>query len=61
MKTKEEIEEIEAKHNLEPHLRLLQKELAKDITTRVHSEEDYKSAIDASEILFKKGMKPLKL
>ena len=55
LKTKEEIEEIEAKHNLEPHLRLLQKELAKDITTRVHSEEDYKSAIDASEILFKKG------
>ena len=39
----------------QPHLRLLQKELAKDITTRVHSEEDYKAAIDASEILFKKG------
>ena len=55
LKTKKEIEEIEAKHNLEPHLRLLQKELAKDVTTRVHSEEDYKSAIDASEILFKKG------
>ena len=55
MKTKDEIQEIEAKHNEQPHLRLLQKELAKDITTRVHSEEDYKSAIDASEILFKKG------
>ena len=55
MKSKEQIQEIEAKHNEEPHLRLLQKELAKDITIRVHSEEDYKAAIDASEILFKKG------
>ena len=54
-KTKEQIQEIEARHNEQPHLRLLQKELAKDITTRVHSEEDYKAAIDASEILFKKG------
>jgi tyrosyl-tRNA synthetase len=33
---------------------LLQKELAKDITTRVHSVEDFESAANASEILFKK-------
>ncbi|HRP60794.1 MAG TPA: tyrosine--tRNA ligase, partial [Vicingus sp.] len=36
------------------HLRLLQKELAKDITIRVHSVEDFESAANASEILFKK-------
>ena len=32
-------------HNAAPHERILQKELAKDITIRVHSEEDYNSAI----------------
>lgn len=54
LKSKSEIEQIEAAHNEAPHLRLLQKELAKDITTRVHSVEDYESATHASEILFKK-------
>ncbi len=49
---KEHIEEIIAKHNEAPHLRLLQKELAKDITIRVHSQKDYDDAISASEILF---------
>ncbi len=38
-----------------PHLRLLQKELAKDITCRVHSEEAYNAAVEASQILFGKG------
>jgi tyrosyl-tRNA synthetase len=52
---KEEIEAIEKEHNEAPHLRLLQKTLAKDITTRVHSEEDYNAALSASEILFKNG------
>ena len=33
-------------------MRLLQKTLAKDITTRVHSSEDYNAAVEASEILF---------
>ena len=37
------------------HLRLLQKELAKEVTIRVHSEKDYLSAVEASEILFGKG------
>ena len=49
---KEHIEELIAKHNEAPHLRLLQKELAKDITIRVHSKKDYDDAISASEILF---------
>lgn len=52
---KEEIEAMEAEHNKAPHLRLLQKALAKDITIRVHSEEDYNTAVDASEILFGKS------
>lgn len=53
--TKDEIEKLEAEHTLAPHLRALQKALAKDITIRVHSETDYKAAVEASEILFGKG------
>jgi tyrosyl-tRNA synthetase len=52
---REEIEAMELEHNKAPHLRLLQKALAKDITIRVHSEEDYNTAVDASEILFGKS------
>ncbi|MCW3125164.1 MAG: tyrosine--tRNA ligase [Bacteroidetes bacterium] len=52
LKTKEDIESIEAAHTAEPHLRRLQKALADDITTRVHSADDLKKAIAASEILF---------
>ncbi|MDL2228276.1 tyrosine--tRNA ligase [Bacteroidales bacterium OttesenSCG-928-K03] len=48
----EHISELIAKHREAPHLRLLQKELAKDLTIRVHSEEDYNAAIEASNILF---------
>jgi tyrosyl-tRNA synthetase len=49
---KEEIETLEKEHVAAPHLRVLQKTLAKDITIRVHSEKDYEAAVDASEILF---------
>ena len=49
---KEEIEAIETEHQQAPHLRKLQQVLAKDITIRVHSELDYKSALAASNILF---------
>ena len=52
---KETIEGLEKEHNEAPHLRILQKALAKDITIRVHSQEDYDTAVNASEILFKKG------
>lgn len=51
----EEIAQITEEHKQAPHLRLLQKALAKDVTIRVHSEEDYNAAVDASEILFGKG------
>lgn len=50
-----EIENLVEKHKEAPHMRLLQKTLAKDITIRVHSESDYNVAIEASEILFGKG------
>ena len=52
---REEIEELEEQHNEAPHLRIIQKALAKDITIRVHSEEDYYAAVEASTILFGKG------
>ena len=53
--TKEEIEQLEKEHAEAPHLRVLQKKLAHDITIRVHSEADYNAAVEASEILFGKG------
>ncbi len=53
--TKEEIELLESEHQKDPGRRVLQKELAKNVTIRVHSNEDYESALSASEILFKKG------
>ena len=42
-------------HEAAPHLRVLQKALGKDVTIRVHSEEAYNRAVDASEILFGKN------
>jgi len=51
----QEIEELTAAHRNEPHLRLLQKKLAEQITCMVHSTEEYNTAVAASEILFGKG------
>lgn len=50
-----EIEAIEAEHAEAPHLRNAQKALAKDVTMRVHGEEQYDLAVKASEVLFGKG------
>jgi tyrosyl-tRNA synthetase len=50
-----EILTLIAQHDQAPHLRILQKALAKEVTTRVHSAEDYLAAVEASEILFGKG------
>ncbi|SMD37075.1 tyrosyl-tRNA synthetase [Reichenbachiella faecimaris] len=55
LKNKEEIDALIAEHKEAPHMRKLQQELGKDITTRVHSEEDYNMAIKASGILFGKS------
>ena len=54
-RNKEEIEALESKHHQAPHERLLQKELAEEITVRVHSEAEYRAAVQASEILFGNG------
>ncbi len=51
----ETITNLEAEHVKDPHLRLLQKEIAKQVTTLVHSNEDYEMAVKASEILFGKS------
>ncbi len=53
--SREEIEKISAEHAEAPHQRLLQKTLAKEITTLVHSQEQYEAAVEASGILFGKG------
>ena len=53
--SREEIEELERQHAEAPERRVLQRALAKDITCRVHSEQDYETAVAASELLFGKG------
>jgi tyrosyl-tRNA synthetase len=50
-----EIEKLAQDHAEAPHLRILQKALAEDITTRVHSAEALQKAIEASNILFGKA------
>ena len=57
LKSKNEIESLEAAHTENPRARILQTALAEDITTRVHSEEDLKTAVAASKILFGKSAK----
>ncbi len=52
MLSKEEIEAAAAAHAEAPHMRTLQKLLAKEITTMVHGEEEYNKAVAASEMLF---------
>jgi tyrosyl-tRNA synthetase len=49
---KEEIEVLLKEHANAPHARKLQQVLAKDITTRVHTESEYTLAVKASNILF---------
>jgi len=46
------IEALEAEQDAAPHLRVLQKALAKDITIRVHGEAEFEKAIKSSEFLF---------
>ncbi|MGE5393496.1 MAG: tyrosine--tRNA ligase [Candidatus Saccharibacteria bacterium] len=53
--SKEEISELIAKHEEAPHLRLLQKKLAEEVTVMVHSREQYDMAVEASQILFGQG------
>ena len=50
--SQEEIAALEAEQEAAPHLRPLQKRLAKEVTVMVHSQEDYDAAVEASNILF---------
>ncbi len=49
---RETIEGLIAEHRAAPHLRILQKRLAEEITTMIHSREEYEKAAGASAILF---------
>lgn len=49
---KEAIEDLIATHKSEPHLRILQKRLAAEVTGMVHSKTDLDNAINASDLLF---------
>ncbi len=55
LKSKEEIDALIESHQEAPHMRLLQKTLAEEITERVHSKADLDVAIKASSILFGKS------
>ncbi|HRF14957.1 MAG TPA: tyrosine--tRNA ligase, partial [Bacteroidia bacterium] len=52
LKNQLEIEALESEHFTAPHLRLLQKSIANEITTRVHSQQDCERAIEISEVFF---------
>ena len=49
---RETVEALTAEHEAAPHLRVLQKRLAQEITTMIHSREEYEKAVEASAILF---------
>ena len=53
--TEEEIRQLQTEHDAAPHIRSLQKHLAEDITKRVHGNEAYEQAVNASKILFGKS------
>jgi len=55
LKTQAEIEALEVEHEAAPHIRILQKALAEDITVKTHSEQALETAIKTSEFLFGNG------
>ena len=55
LKNQAEIEDLISEHEKAPNLRILQKELAIDITKRVHGKNELNSALNASNILFGKS------
>lgn len=52
---REEVSKTIEQHKEAPHARLLQKKIAEEITTMVHSKDEYEMAVAASQILFGKG------
>lgn len=59
--SKEEIEDIEARHNSEPELRIAQKALAHEVIKFLHGEDEFNKAVKISESLFSGNIKDLKL
>ena len=57
--TPEEIMDIIDKHNKEPHLRIAQKILAKEVITDLHGNNEYEKALKISEALFTGNIKEL--
>jgi tyrosyl-tRNA synthetase len=55
MLDQQEIQQLVSDHQEAPHLRIMQKRLAEELTVMVHSREDYEMAVEASGILFGKG------
>ncbi len=55
MLSKQEIEALVKEHGEAPHIRVMQKKLAEELTVMVHSREEYDMAVEASGILFGKG------
>ncbi|WP_373518294.1 tyrosine--tRNA ligase [Pricia sp.] len=53
--SREEIDKLIGEHQEAPHVRILQKRLAGEITVMVHSQEDFDNALKASNILFGKS------
>jgi tyrosyl-tRNA synthetase len=53
--SRDEINGLIEEHRKAPHLRVLQKRLGREVTTMVHSEADYNTALEASQILFGQG------
>ena len=49
---KDTIDSLIAEHNETPHLRVLQKRLAEEVTTFVHGKEQFEKAVEASKVLF---------
>lgn len=57
IKSQKEIEALINEHKDAPHVRVLQKALAEELTTEVHGKDEYENAVEASKILFGKGTK----
>ncbi|WP_026899048.1 tyrosine--tRNA ligase [Daejeonella oryzae] len=55
LKSKQDIEQLEQEHSAAPHLRILQKALAEEITVRTHNQEALQTALKTSDFLFGNG------
>jgi tyrosyl-tRNA synthetase len=53
--SREEISALIEQHKEAPHIRILQKKIAEEITVMVHSKEEYEMVVEASQILFGNG------